>query len=570
MRILFLTHAFNSLTQRLFVALRDEGHDVSVEFDINDSVALEAVQLHRPDLIVAPFLKRAIPEAIWRNHVCLIVHPGVRGDRGPSALDWAIVNREEQWGVTVLQANAEMDAGDIWAHCEFPLRNASKASLYRGEVSDAAVEAVLLAVKRFAAGDHQPWALDYADPDVRGESRPLMTQADRAIDWRSDSTATIIRKIRSADGFPGVRDGLYGREVYLFDARPDAAMGGVPGEVIARCGPAICRATKDGAVWIGHLRDPRHAHPFKLPATLLLSDEVQHLAEIAPGEQSGYRETWYDEREDVGYLHFPFYNGAMSTAQCESLRDAFLAARERDTRIIVLMGGEGFWSNGMHLNLIEAADSAADESWRNINAIDDLAAEIIGTTSHITISALRGNAGAGGVFLARAADHVWAYTGVILNPHYRDMGNLFGSEYWTYQLPRYAGTSDAEKIARARLPMGVREARATGLVDEYFGRDKSGFVLQAGKKAQAIARSSTYAKQLDEKRSRRKADEEAKPLAQYRDEELQKMKLNFYGFDPSYHVARYNFVYKVPKSRTPLTIARHRRVGQVGAERKFA
>ena len=36
------------------------------------------------------------------------------------------------------------------------------------------------------------------------------------------------------------------------------------------------------------------------------------------------------------------------------------------------------------------------------------------------------------------------------------------------------------------------------------------------------------------------------------------MKLNFYGFDPSYHVARYHFVFKVPKSRTPLYLARHR------------
>ena len=44
MRILFLTHSFNSLTQRLFVALREQGHDVSVEFDINDSVSLEAVE----------------------------------------------------------------------------------------------------------------------------------------------------------------------------------------------------------------------------------------------------------------------------------------------------------------------------------------------------------------------------------------------------------------------------------------------------------------------------------------------------------------------------------------------
>lgn len=37
------------------------------------------------------------------------------------------------------------------------------------------------------------------------------------------------------------------------------------------------------------------------------------------------------------------------------------------------------------------------------------------------------------------------------------------------------------------------------------------------------------------------------------------MRLNFYGFDSSYHVARYNFVCKVSESRTPLTIAAHRR-----------
>ncbi|MEJ2622086.1 MAG: hypothetical protein P8163_18080 [Candidatus Thiodiazotropha sp.] len=39
---------------------------------------------------------------------------------------------------------------------------------------------------------------------------------------------------------------------------------------------------------------------------------------------------------------------------------------------------------------------------------------------------------------------------------------------------------------------------------------------------------------------------------------MEQMKGNFYGFDPSYHIARYNFVHKIAKSRTPLTIARHR------------
>ncbi|HSF79291.1 MAG TPA: hydrogenase maturation protein, partial [Steroidobacteraceae bacterium] len=84
MKILLLTHAFNGLAQRLYVELRERGHELSVEFDINDQVTREAADLFQPDLIVAPFLKRAIPEDVWRRVPCLVVHPGIRGDRGPS------------------------------------------------------------------------------------------------------------------------------------------------------------------------------------------------------------------------------------------------------------------------------------------------------------------------------------------------------------------------------------------------------------------------------------------------------------------------------------------------------
>lgn len=559
MRILFLTHAFNSLTQRLFVELQALGHEVSVEFDIHDDIALEAVDLFQPDLVIAPFLKRAIPETLWQNHVCLVVHPGIRGDRGPSALDWAVLNEERRWGVTVLQANAEMDAGDIWAWAEFPMRQASKASLYRNEVTQTAVEAVCLAVARFEAGDYRPVPLDYQNREVRGELRPLITQLSRAIDWQLDDTQMVLRKIRCGDGFPGVRDRLFGRELFLYDAHQEDNLRGEPGEVLATCGPAICRATRDGALWIGHVRDKLAEHPFKLPATAVLAEYLTGVPEVIASDETGYREIWYEERGDVGYLHFPFYNGAMGTRQCQRLRQAYKAACERDTRVIVLMGGPDYWSNGMHLNLIEAADSTADESWANINAIDDLAQEIINTGSQITVAALQGNAGAGGVFLARAADEVWAREGVVLNPHYKDMGNLYGSEYWTYLLPRYAGKINAERITQSRLPMGVGEAKSLGLIDQAFGHDVNEFVKSVRERAQRLARVPAYAERLEVKSRRRQADEQQKPLQQYRDEELEQMRRNFYGFDPSYHVARYNFVYKVPKSRTPLTIARHRR-----------
>ena len=558
MKILILTHAFNSLSQRLHIELKKRGHTVSVEFDINDAVSEQAVALFQPELIVAPFLKRAIPETIWRHHTCLVVHPGIKGDRGPSALDWAILKGAPEWGVTVLQANAEMDAGDIWATVNFPMRAASKASLYRNEVTDAALQGVLLAVERMEQAGFQPEPLDYAQADVKGTLQPLMRQSDRRIDWQQDTTETVLRKIRSADGFPGVLDWIYGQEVMLYDAHAADGLYGEPGMLLGHSEQAICRATVDGAVWIGHLRDKQGVHPFKLPAMRVLGKRLAELPKIV----AGYSDIHYEEQGRVGYLHFPFYNGAMSTDQCNRLREAYVAARRRDTRVIVLMGGPDFWSNGIHLNTIEAAESPADESWANINAINDLAREIITTESHLTVSALQGNAGAGGVFLARAADRVWARSGVVLNPHYKDMGNLFGSEYWTYLLPKRVGEERARRITQARLPMGTEEAGELGLLDGYFGQDNPQFLVELKQRAKALADDADFDQILRDKVATRQADEQEKPLDEYRREELERMNLNFYGFDPSYHVARYNFVYKVPKSRTPITIAGHRDISK--------
>lgn len=571
MRILFLTHAFNSLAQRLYVELSERDHEVSIEFDIGDAVALEACALFRPELIIAPFLKRAIPEAIWREVVCLVVHPGIKGDRGPSALDWAIDRGEERWGVTVLQANAEMDGGDIWATRDFPLRCARKSSLYRNEVTEAAVAAVLEAVEKFAAGGFRSEPLDTANPNVRGRAHPLMRQADRLIDWQRDDTATALRKLRAADSVPGVRDEIEGCAVFLYNATVERSLRGArPGAVIAQRNGAILRATIDGALWIGHLKAAESTaigSAFKLPAALVLGERLAGVPDSAlpplPMKDEGtYQDIYYEEgegerRAGVGYLHFPFYNGAMSTADCLRLRDAFDAACKRDVALIVLMGGADFWSNGIHLNVIEAAESPADESWANINAMNDLCQAII-TSPKLTVAALRGNAGAGGCFLALTADRVWARSGVVLNPHYMGMGNLYGSEYWTYLLPKRVGAERAQALTRNRLPIGAAQARRLGLIDECFGADVAAFTAEVRARAGALAGGGDVAQLLQRKRTARAHDEAAKPLASYRSEELEHLKLNFYGFDPSYHVARYHFVNRVPHAWTPLHLARHR------------
>lgn len=551
MRILLLAHAFNGLTQRVYVELASRGHEVSVELDVHHDLTRQGIELFDPDVVIATFLKRAIPEDIWRAVRCLIVHPGIPGDRGPAALDWAILEARETWGVTVLEADAELDAGPVWASASFAIREAAKSSLYRREVTDAAVTAVLEALARIASNETASARMRADDPRIH--VRGPCTQQDRAIDWRRDSSETVLRKIRSADGSPGVVDSLFGVPARLYDAHPAHGLIGEPGGVVAQCDGALARATVDGAIWIGHVRKIAGA-AMKLPAAEVFADQANTLPRA---DRNGYQPTRYEERDAVGYLYFDFYNGAMGTLQCEALRAAYRAALGRPTRVLVLMGGADTWSNGIHLGQIEAAASPADESWRNVNAIDDLVRDIIETADRVVVAVLRMNAGAGGVFLALAADEVWACDNVVLNPHYKDMGNLYGSEYWTYVLPRRAGHDRAQQVTQARLPMGVAEARRLGLVDRIVPR-AGDLIDSVAAMAEAIAADTAFDARIEAKKRDRARDEAEKPLEAYRAEELARMRFNFYGFDPSYHVARYNFIHKVPKSRTPLTIASHR------------
>ncbi len=565
MRILLISSAYNSMTQRVHVELSDRGHQVSVELALSDEVMREAVRRFDPDLVIAPMLTTAIPADIWSSCPCFIVHPGPPGDRGPSSLDWAIMSGTGRWGVTVLQANAEMDAGDIWSSAEFAMPHGSKSSLYRTEVADAALDALLLAVARFEGGGYRPEPLDYRRPGVTGRLRPPCRQEHRRIDWLTETMSSVLAKLRAADSQPGVLDVIGETEYFLFGGYEEDQLRGDPGAIVARRGGAICRATVDGAVWIPQLRrrrEPGGPATFKLPATLALggaaADVPEALAPLAvtPGRRT-YQEIRYRESAGVGYLEFSFPGGAMSSGQCRRLLAAYRYAQRRPVRVIVLGGPRDVFSNGIHLNVIEAAADPAAESWRNINAINDLVEAILTTTGQLTVAALAGNAAAGGLMLALAADEVWCRSGAVLNPHYRLMG-LHGSEYWTYTLPRRVGEEQAARLTGECLPVSPASALQCGLVNRMIEGGADAFHARVAALAGQLASGPDYQRRVAVKAQQLTEAAMVRPLQAYRQAELAVMNRNFYDPREPYAQLRRAFVYKQKPTRTPPHLARHR------------
>ena len=560
---LFFCNSHNSLSQRLWAELQGRGHTVTVCERPSAQTMVHMAAAIQPDFIICPFLTKRIPKELYKdtNVPCFVVHPGIVGDRGMFSIDWALHDDAKEWGVTVLQADDEMDAGDIYRTNNFHItREASKSSLYMDEITEAAVKSVLKAIENCTL-HIPPQPLRYDDPNVKGRLQQEMTKEVRSIDW-SKTSEDVARTIRMSDTQPGaflnathVGQSLlaYGAHIEHDRSLLEEPMFGdaaEPGDIVAQRHGAVLIKTADGkGVWVSHMKSKPGKSTLKLPATSVLPEDLLRNIPQAPEPSlhlsfgqipRTFQEIWTTRQGNVTYVHFNFYNGAMNTNQCNRLAKVLRhVAQDHTSKVVVLMGGYDYFSNGIHLNMIENSESPEAESWSNINAIDDVIKEIFSMKDKVTVAALQGNAGAGGAMMPLAADLVWTHSGVVINPHYKSM-HLYGSEYWTHFLPQRIGKTKAMEIVEEVKPMLAKEAVRIGMYDKLLGCNRSEFAAMVPEEAQRLVSSELLSSVLEEKK-RRVTTKWLKEVERKRQVELQVMQGNF--TDPAYHDARKKFVY---------------------------
>jgi putative two-component system hydrogenase maturation factor HypX/HoxX len=128
-RIGLLYTRFASVPQALWAGLRENGHDVirPVDLQVRTPVWAEDMirfaRLAAPDVILCPFLRQVLPPAVCECRTTWVPHPGIRGDRGPFSLSWAIVTGAPAWGLTMVRAEQTTRPEE--------LRSAGGAAAYR-------------------------------------------------------------------------------------------------------------------------------------------------------------------------------------------------------------------------------------------------------------------------------------------------------------------------------------------------------------------------------------------------------------------------------------------------------
>ncbi len=534
MKILLLISSFNSLSQAVYCKLKELDYKVKICLASQKDL-LEDINYIAPDIIFCPYLKEYISSDIYEKYPTFILHPGIIGDRGAFSLDYAINDEKKRWGVVILKAHKELDSGDIYASSNFPMRVASKASIYKDEVCIATLKALKQLLENLQNLNFKPIL------QIQNEIHQALRQEHRKINWEEDDTNKIIKKINMSDSFPGVKENFLGIDCYIYGVCKEGVLKGEPKQILAKRDGAICIATLDGAIWISHLKEEER---FKLPSTYVLKNRIEGIQEhrislFLEEDRDTFHEIYIRKDEDIIYLYFDFYNGAMNSQQAIRLKYA-VEYLKQECKVLVLMGGKEFFSNGIHLNILEDSKKQGEDGWSNINAMNDVVKSILFAQDIITVASFSKNAGAGGVFLGLACDYTIAKESVVFNPHYKTMG-LSGSEYHTFSFYKRVEKSMADKILDKCIPIGANEAKKIGMIDKVFENENYDNTLKKFCK-ELIEDEDSFDDFIDDKKDFL-FDNEQK-IERLKEEELKRMYPEFWDKNSSFHKLRKEFIYK--------------------------
>ena len=168
------------------------------------------------------------------------IHPSLLPRyRGPTPIQAAILNRDEETGITIQWLANEMDCGDIITQEKIQLTGKETQTSLGEIVSDMAARMLISALRKIEAGNAKGMSQNH--PDIKFETSycKMISKNDGVIDW-NDSALNIEAKIRAFDPAPMCRTMHNGRELIILKAdvfeaggaSKEASNEGLPGEVL--------------------------------------------------------------------------------------------------------------------------------------------------------------------------------------------------------------------------------------------------------------------------------------------------------------------------------------------------
>ncbi len=216
--------------------------------------AYERMAALSADLGVLAFVTDIVPARVFNaprlGSICY--HPSILPRyRGPSAINWAVINGEPKTGLTIFWVDEGVDTGDILLQKEVEVGpNETTGAVYFDKLYPLGVQACLEAVALVAAGKAPRLPQDHS----KATYDPPCDEKVSTLNWTKPGRQ-VFNLIRGCDPQPGATTTFRGEKVKLYNASfleesPTAA----PGEILEVTDKGIKVAAPGAALLITRFR----------------------------------------------------------------------------------------------------------------------------------------------------------------------------------------------------------------------------------------------------------------------------------------------------------------------------
>lgn len=162
--------------------------------------------------------------------------------RGGAPIHYAIINGEEEAGVTIMEMVKKMDAGDMIAKASTPITDDDNVGTMFEKLAVIGRDLLLKTLPDYIAGNIKPEPQD----ESKATFSPNITPEQERIDWNK-SARDVFNHIRGLYPWPVAHTLLDGKRFKIYEATL-AEGHGKPGEIIEKGKKSLVVATGDGAI----------------------------------------------------------------------------------------------------------------------------------------------------------------------------------------------------------------------------------------------------------------------------------------------------------------------------------
>lgn len=208
--------------------------------------AKDVLEKTEADVCVVAAFGQIIPASIlhMKKYGCINVHASLLPKyRGAAPIQWAVIDGEEESGVTIMQMDEGLDTGDMLAKAIVPLDEKETGGSLFDKLSEAGGRLCVETLAKLEKGE--------IIPEKQGESptayASMLDKKMGNIDWNK-SAVVIERLVRGLNPWPSAYTHLDGKtlKIWACDVLPQSASKGESGEILEVTKDAIHVQTGDG------------------------------------------------------------------------------------------------------------------------------------------------------------------------------------------------------------------------------------------------------------------------------------------------------------------------------------